>query len=303
MSDERTLAGRRIVTAKELGLAGGGGISLVVAGPPGTGKSWFLGSMAEKGPTLLLATMAREAKSVRYQQHNVDVVLLEDEKWRPTAGSFEATAFTSFLNIIEELLDDDHYHNIIIDSGTELGEHAWHEAMKVHGVASPAEMSDNRSRWLPYEQLDILLDQAVKGCVALTSLPPKPKNVAFSWHTQPPKDDTVEQGGTKKSADNRGEGVEYEGNVLPMIRGRFRRRLAGQVDAFLLTELTMKMGAGSKSLKHGLVPTYEIQVRPNPERHTKFPGVLPNVSFIPNEFTELEKLILASLSSQSSTAK
>jgi len=93
------------------------------------------------------------------------------------------------------------------------------------------------------------------------------------------------------------EGVEYEGNVLPMIRGRFRRRLAAQVDAFLLTDLsqTVDKGGSGLSKKRGLQMEYRVQVRPNPERHTKFPGVLPSRSYIPNNYPAFIQLIDESL--------
>ena len=296
-----------IVSARDVGIMGDGGISLVIAGPPGTGKSWFLGSMAEVGKTLLIATLAREAKSVMYQRHDVDLILLQDDEWVPSIGKFGAEAFTKFLDIIEWLKEDETYKNVIVDNGTELAESAWHEAMSIHGVATPAEMEDKRSRWLPYDQLDIYLDQAVKGVVALTSCAALPKNVGISWHTQPPKDDNYDTTTktTKKSADNRGEGVEYEGNALPMIRGRYRRRLAGQVDAYLMTELqhNLQRDAKSKSLKGGIKTEYKVQVRPNKERHTKFPGVLPDVAYIDNEFCHLVDLIKSSIVGDSKPKK
>lgn len=266
--------------------------SFVVAGPGGTGKSWLCGSMAKTGPTLLLATLSRETESWLYHDLQVPRILFEDRDWKPTLGSFKAAAFPELLRALDWLRDeDDTYDNIIIDSGTEMAELAWHLAMSMHGVATPAEMEDKRSRWLPYDQLDIYLDQAVKSAVALTKIAKRPKNVAFTWHVQPPKDDQVESvEGTKvrkESADNRGEGTEYEGKVLPMIRGRFRRRLINQVDAFVYTDMAFKP-VESKSFSssgQGLNVQYRIQVRPDPERHTKIPGPLPDVSYIPNEFS------------------
>ena len=301
------MALRRIPTIVPARQVAEGGYSFVIAGPPGSGKSWFLGTMADvvgDGKTLLIATLGREAKSVQYQRHNVDVILLQDTRWVPSQGKFEATAYLELLDVIDWLREEDEtYKAVIVDNGTELGEAAWHEAMKIHGVASPADMEDKRSRWLPYEQLDIYLDQAIKGLVSLTTDAKVPKHVGISWHVQPPKDDNVEGGTVKQSADNKGEGVEYEGNVLPMIRGRFRRRLAAQVDAFLLTDLsqTVERGGSGLSTKRGLQMQYRVQVRPNPERHTKFPGVLPSQSYIPNNYPALVELIEASVDGDGST--
>jgi len=271
------------------------GLSLVVAGPPGTGKSWFLGTMAETGPTLLIATLSREVNSVNYQRNNVDVVLLEDLGWMPSLDPprYEATAFADFLQLINDLYDDDYYKNVIIDSGTELAEAAWHEALKPHGVASPADMEDKRSRWLPYETLDILLDQAIKSAVSLTKLSVKPKNVGIAWHVQPPKDDTYDSSTstTKKSADHKSEGVEYEGKVLPMIRGRFRRRLAAQVDAYIYTDIKWEVEEGKKAGKKERSANFVVQVSPHQDRHTKLPGPLPAKKFIPNDFSTFMGLI------------
>jgi len=214
-------------------------MSVLVLGPDKVGKSWFLGSMAKEEPTLLIATLPREVNSFRYQQYSdtVDVLVLDDPNWRPSQGLFEATAYQTFLEVIEELTEDTKYRNVIIDSGTELAEAAWHMALSPWKVSSPAEMEEQQSRWLPYDQLDSLLDQGIKGAISLTKAAARTKNIGISWHTQPPKDDTYEFNAStgkrdrkKESADHAGEGVEYEGKVLPMVRGRFRRRLGQLVD-------------------------------------------------------------------------
>lgn len=269
--------------------------SFVVAGPYGTGKSTLLGSMAKYGKTLVVATLAREANSWLYRSLNTDTILLEDRDWQPENGKYEATAFTRFMRLMEELLQDEQYDNIAVDSGTELAEAAWHASLAAQGkVASPAEMADKQSRWLPYDSLDNKLDQAVKAMTALISVDcaKRPKNIGISWHTQPPKDDSVIGGDTKKSADHKGEGVEYEGSVLPMVRGKFRRRLGGLVDAFLFSDISIKPQMGGLSVTNrGMDILYRVQVRPDLDRHTKLPGPLPAVSYIENDFGQLLKLI------------
>jgi hypothetical protein len=143
-------------------------------------------------------------------------------------------------------------------------------------------MESEKSRFQPYETLDIYLDQAMKKLQALTKTAKRPKHVLIAWHVQPPKDDTTEKVGAdrirKSSADNAGKGVEYEGDVLPMVRGRFRRRVASQVDAMLYTEVQFKAPQGAS--RAGMDVRYMIQVRPNPERHSKFPGPLPPSTYM-----------------------
>jgi len=256
----------------------------VIAGPPGTGKSTVLGSMADvlgRDRVLLLATLAREAESWKYQQDPpLSRIIFQDSGWVPTTGKLEAVAFRQFIDTLEYLHDvDDQFDGVIVDSGTELAELGWHLCMLPHGVATPAEMDGDKSRFLPYESLDIHLSSAVNKLQALTKTAKRPKHVLVSWHVQAPKDDTTEKVGgdrvRKESADNAGKGVEYEGDVLPMVRGRFRRRVASQFDAMLYTEVQFRPIQGA-----GLVPRFMLQVRPNPERHSKFPGPLPPMTYL-----------------------
>lgn len=258
-----------------------------IAGPPGTGKSTVLGSMADvlgRDRVLLLATLAREAESWRYQEDPpLSRIVFQDGGWVPTLGKLEATAFRQFLDTLEYLHDiDDQFDGIVVDSGTELAELGWHLSMLPHGVATPAEMDSDKSRFLPYESLDIHLSSAVNKLQALTKTAKRPKHVLVSWHVQAPKDDTTEKVGTdrirKESADNAGKGVEYEGDVLPMVRGRFRRRVASQFDAMLYTEIQFTVPQGLS--RSGVEPQFMLQVRPNPERHSKFPGPLPSQTYL-----------------------
>ena len=257
--------------------------SAVVAGPHGTGKSTFLGSAAKVvGPehTLLVATHSREVDSWLYKQLGIPHVLVEDTNWKPATRQYMADGYRRFLDTVEWLREeDDQYDVILVDSGTELGESAWHAALAPNAVGSPSEM-DGQSRWLPYETLDNLLDQGIKGLVSLTKIAKRPKHVLVSWHVQPPKDDNFDPNTRtkKESADHASKGVEYEGDVLPMVRGRFRRRVGAQFASMLYTNIRYTPGT------NGLRPEYRLQVLPNPERATKVPGPLPNVSYIPNDF-------------------
>lgn len=267
-------------------------------GPPGTGKSHAMASMCAEGKTLLIATLAREATSEGYQKYNPDVLLLEDKGWRPSQDRFEATAFDQFLELMDDLAEDDTYKVILVDNGTELAEFAWHKALASFGVASPGDMEDKDNRFRPYTRIADYMQQAISALLGLKTAP-LPKHVGVSWHLQPTKEDMVVkvqgQTQTKLSADTRSEGVQYEGNVLPMIQGGFRRKLAGLLDIVVYTEIrynfpTDKQGKRIKGSSKQ--PQFALQVRPNEERHSKLPGDLPNVDYIANEWAELKQLLV-----------
>jgi hypothetical protein len=277
--------------------------SFVVAGPGGTGKSTLLGSMADvvgADRCLLLATLLREKNSWLYKEKGIKHLLFSDPNWLPSSDppKYEAEGMKKLLMTIDWLHDkDEQFDAIMFDSGTEAGELGWHASLMPYSVASPAQITDNRSRWLPYEQLDSYLDQLVKGLVALTTTAKRPKHVGISWHVQPQKDDAeVKDGAAKKiveSADHKAEGIEYEGTVLPSIRGKFRRKVITLVDAFLFSDINFRVPeqTGFSTQNNGnLIVEYRVQVRPDQDRHTKLPGPLPDVKYIPNDFKELLKL-------------
>ena len=143
-------------TYKTLDLVGDN-FSWIVAGPPGTGKSTLLGDAAKGRKALLLATLSREVASWKYRQHNVDVIPLWESGWFATDvdGSLpkglKVEGFTRVRQVLNDLLDDEEYEVILLDSGTELAELAWHDAMLPYGVIAPGYITDGKSRWLPYE--------------------------------------------------------------------------------------------------------------------------------------------------------
>lgn len=279
--------------------------SYVVAGPGGTGKSTLNGSMAEvlgADRILVLATLPREAESWKYNHYQVDRVLFTDPNWNPELGKYEASATPKLIAMLEYLRDvDDQYDGIILDNGTDAAEHAWHLALSVHKAASPAHIENAKERWQPYESLDTSLDTIVTNLCSLTTVAKRPKHVGISWHVQPAKEDSVEGKGdqkvTKESSDNRGMGVEYEGKILPMIRGKFRRKLITKVDAFVYSDILVKRNFNRDALSKTSIDdiptlvTYRIQVRPDEERHTKLPGPLPEMQYIPNDFRAFRDLI------------
>jgi len=269
-------------------------VAYVIEGPQGTGKSTLCGSMAEYvGPekTLLIATLAKEIESWKYKQLTIPNVLIEDKDWAPSLKTFVANGFPEFRKLVRWLREEDEqFEAVILDSGTELAEMAWHAALAPHGVGTPADM-DGKSRWLPYETLANLLDEGIKDLISLTQVAKKRKHVAVTWHIQAPKDDTSDGGVKKESADHAAKGVEYEGDVLPMIRGSYRRKLGAQFPTVVYTDMQIKANMGLSATAKSFDVQYMLQVRPDNERHTKLSGPLPPMQFIPNDFKALLGLI------------
>lgn len=295
---------------------------IVVGGPPGTGKSTFLGRMAQEGPTLLLATLQRETSSWIYQEKNVGTMLFEDREWQPDVpaddgtrrGNYAAHAHKRLLDALEMLRNDEitaengePYKVVLLDSGTEAGENAWHRALAPYRVPDPSFLGRDDNRYGPYTALDQAMDQLVKALQALKTAP-VPKHIGISWHVQPTKDDTVERIGDKQtgytvkkqSADHKTEGIEYEGSILPMVRGRFRRRLFSLVDAFIWTDIQYDKTRDTKG-KVETTPKYVLQVVSDEERHCKLPGPLPAQKYIPNDWKTFKKLLALGQDTTSTT--
>ena len=126
-----------------------------------------------------------------------------------------------------------------------------------------------------------------------TPLVKRPKFVLIPWHTQPPKEGmTVNLGqGMKEkqqSADQKGAGIEYEGMVLPMIEGGYRRKLAADVDLVVYCDIETKCQLDPKTKKMVEVVEHQIQVVPNKDRHSKV-RIAPTLAgqMIPNNMKAL----------------
>jgi hypothetical protein len=249
----------------------------MVAGPPGTGKSNLCGTMAEYIPPeeiLVIVTLAREANSLNYQKYDLDTVMISED-WRPADGKsgLQATGYPQIISVLRELRKDTKYSGIIFDNGTEAAEMAWHAALAPLGVGDPNDLGRGGNRFAPYTSLREKLEQMICDLALLTGktgFAAKPKLVAMTWHIQPPKDSSDDG----ESADERGQGSEYEGLFLPMIRGSFRRRIGSLVDTMVFTDL-VSVQKPSKG-----IPQYEnhycLQVLSDNERHCKIPGRLPS---------------------------
>jgi len=140
----------------------------VVAGPPGLGKSYFCGSIGEVIPpeeVLLIGTLEREVKSVLYQKYDYDTVLCADDDWNPARKAFRATGYQQLIDTLEELRDDTKYSAVILDSGTEAGELAWHDALSTHGVATASAIKGGS--FPAYDKMSTNMEQIVRSIAKL----------------------------------------------------------------------------------------------------------------------------------------
>ena len=270
--------------------------STLLLGPAGTGKSWFAASVAELGPTLLLVTNPQAAASQGYDHFGVtDRENYVDLGWVPSLKEFEAEAHMKLLRRLHGLLSDDKYEAIVLDDQKGLGNNVNHEILKHEGMASYGDFSDARSKYS--QRLDSMKEiyQLLLGLVAAK----RPKHVIMVGHTEPIKEGDPKTG--KPSADQRGQGVEYEGDVLPLEVGQWRRHCQADFGAMLFSKIeiekltkTVKVPGGPslQSPTGEERPRWLIQVQPDEERHAKINiGYTPDVKYVDNNFKALLEAI------------
>ena len=274
-----------VTKANDLGPTVGSLTALV--GPPGLGKSYVAGTMAEylsPSEVLVIATLPREVNSYQYQKHNLDTVVICDDEWDPSEGKkgLKSTGYNKLLRLLRDLRDDTQYRGIILDNGTEAGELAWHASLEPLGVFDPSDLKGNK--FTPYtsvrEKMETLL-VALGTLTGKTGKVARPKLVVVPWHVQPAKD-TIDD---SVSADKKGAGAEYEGDFLPNVRGSFRRRLAGLVDNYLYADIVQVREKGNAM--GPATPHYVVQVVSDKERHVKHAGMADPSTLLNGKFIDV----------------
>jgi extradiol dioxygenase family protein len=293
---------------KDFGLLGG--ICALIGGAPGTGKSHLLGSIVEVAgveKAILLAPKPREVNSYKYVAHRdrIDAEVFRDNKWAPPAGSFEAGAYTQLYKRVLSLYDDTTYDAVILDPYTDVTHLAAHELMAVEKAATPRDLRDSIGF---YGSLAYKLKDFTQSLTGLASPALKrPKHVLVAVHLQPTKEDQQlgknAGGGTKESSDNRAQGVEFFGDALPMIEGRYRREIAAEFD--ILGKSVVMHGLedyvkpeGGKAKRQAT--QYVVQLGADPEFHAKA-AIIPklDVKHVPNTMPAIFKVIEEALAGAS----
>ena len=248
--------------------------SAVIMGPPGVGKSTMAGSICEvvdPEEVLLIVTKLGEEQSWLYRKYGLEPELYYDRNWKPTLDMLEAGAFIKLLRRLHELLDDEEYGAVIIDPGTDAINLLEHYILEPQGVGSPGDLHDTQGF---YRQLKDKAQEFVSAAAALsTSAAKRPKFVLMPWHVQPPKEGIyVKMGGGKdkqQSADEKGAGIEYEGAVLPMLEGSYRRKLAGDVSMVIYCDVDTTKEFDKDAKKMVEHTEYFVQAASDKDRHAK----------------------------------
>ena len=265
--------------------------SSLLLSPPGDGKSTMASTiqmLTGDKKTLLLACKAREANSWGYQQvDGIDTELYHDPRWVPSLDRFQADAHIKLLRRLDSLYDDTEYGAVIIDPFTDAALNLGHEILKAAGVGSVGGLGDTQSY---YASLKDGANELIDLATGLVSSAAKlPKYLVVTMHVQPPKEDVTRGGITKPSADKVARGIEYEGSVLPMIDGAYRRKMAGDFDMVLYLGFEEKLDRSEKPPRQK--PYYYAQISPDRDRHSKIAIGIPQTDKIPNDFSKLLEAI------------
>lgn len=243
--------------------------SLALLGPPGVGKSSMAGSITEVVPAeevLLIVAKPGEEKSWRYQAAGLTekAEIYHDPDWLPVLGSFKAEGFIALMKRLKGLQKDTAFGAVIIDPGTDVIGLLEHYLLAPSAKASPGDLENTQGF---YRQLKDTAESFVKLATSLASarVAARPKHILIPWHVQPAKEGQVVGKGPARakveSADERGAGIEYEGNVLFMLEGAYRRNIAGDFDLCLYMDF--KPGIGNRPPEFFACPV------PNADRHAK----------------------------------
>lgn len=253
------------------GLAGG--LSALFIGPPGTAKSTLLGSCVEvEGieKALLLAPTAREVNSFKYAKYRdkIPYEVFQDFGWHPTLGQFGAGAFTKLYERVVSLYKDETYDAILLDTYDGAVSLAAHELLAPERAAMPRDLRDARSY---YGSLKYRLEDFTKALTNLASPSlARPKHVFVAVHAQPSKEDDKQ-----KTSDSVAKGIEYLGDVQPMVEGGHRHNIAGEFTLVGFTGLRHEVvKVGTKMERQARFVT---QIDADPERHAKA-AIIPRIN-------------------------
>lgn len=282
--------------AKKYGMSDGE--SILVLSPPGTGKSYFAGSICEvvdPSRVLLLCPKPREKTSALYRKYGLTQkakVFTDLACWNPERDKYEATAWRKLFDCVDGLLQDKSYDAVILDPFTDAVTLLEHHLLATHKVASPGDLSNTQGF---YRQLADKSYEFMQRLTALadSAVAASPKFVIVTMHVQPPKEAQIlskaQGGGTKESSDMRAEGVEYEGRVLPQMEGSYRRRMAGDFSFVLYGDIKQGTRMNPESKKVEAYTDFRLQVRCSEERHAKMAPIAADSvpEYLPNTFKTL----------------
>jgi DNA replicative helicase MCM subunit Mcm2 (Cdc46/Mcm family) len=269
-----------------------GGITVLLIGAPGTGKSWMAGTVREvEGieTVLLLAPKPREINSFKYREHEIESEVFRDKRWQPAIKQYESGAFTKLYERVLSLYEDETYDAVILDPLTDVVWLAAHELLEPERAETPRDLRDSIGF---YGALKYKLKGFTQALTGLASPDlAKPKHVIVTVHAQPTKEDQqLKGGGTKESSDHKAHGTEFLGDALPMIEGGYRREIAGEFDVVGFTNIAHELVRSNAKMER--VAKYVVQLNADPERHAKA-AIVPRLAQadIGNSMVDLFRVI------------
>lgn len=260
------------------------GLMTMVVGAPKTGKSTFLASVAEVVPPeriVLLIPKLNEVNSYGYQLHGLAerAELFVDYDWDPEEGSRTAVAWKALSKRIRELRDDPEIDAVLLDPGTDAIKLLRNDIYAGMGASSAKELraQGRDANFSFYAQLADRAEAFITRLMYLLA-GDHPKHVVIAWHAQPATEDDAEKAG----------GIEFEGNVLPMIAGSYRRKIAADMDLVLYSDVRANM------TPQGMKDEHMVQVRASGDRHAAI-RALPALDrqWWPNNFKTIYDAIVS----------
>lgn len=240
-----------------------------LVGNPGEGKSHFARSARDVGKTLIALTDPKEASF--YGPEGVS--LFHDFDWRPHANDFSATAFLELLKWCDMVAKSDAQF-AVIDTGSEASDLAMHDNLKMHGAASPSDVSNGKA-WIGH-------DQSMKALITeLRRIQARGKTVIVTFHGQMKEMEGA--GDAKKSiafADKNKMEWRFDEQLLPAIMTSMRQRIHSVFDIWLYTK---PIGFGPARKYY--VTAQADSVRPAKHSVSFRPGT--NLAMIPNDLKSL----------------
>lgn len=257
--------------------------SIVVLGPPNTGKSHMAASIAEivdPSRVMLLALRPKELQSGEYQRHNFPWKCYFDENWVPDLDSYVASGFKDLLRDLRNLYTSSDYDAVIIDPLTDAFDLASHSLLAQERISTPGDLP-GKGPLRYYGDLRKKCQEIVKR-VTLLTVGPHPKWVICPMHTRP-ADDGVDLNQGKPSQSKKAKGVRFEGDILPMLDGSYRYDMIGEFTVKLYTHVDIHFQRGV---------TYQVQVQADTEKFAGL-GMLPHDAdgekFLPNHLPTILK--------------
>ena len=268
-----------------------GGLTGIVIGSPKTGKSKFLGTIAEVAGVespLLLTGRPREVNSYKYREHDIPYEIFSDKGWQPIIGQWKATDYKKLHRRIVDLYEDEEYDAILFDPFTDVDTLLRHHILMALKAETVDDLEGKGAKIAFFGTLKDKLEDFTKALVGLADPGLKrPKHVFVAVHASAPVEEDILGKETKVA---KVKDIEYMGKVLASVKGGYKLEIAGEFDMQLFSRLKYDNVREDGKLTKKAV--YEIQVSGDHEKHAGI-AIVPRLDtkWIPNSMVDLFRVI------------